>query len=62
MVKRGKEEIKAEDVGALEDVIQLEVEIPVKVEPAKVVLSPEFIAAKRRDLAIEVAKKLGGLK
>ena len=33
-----------------------------KSKESKVVLSPEFIAAKRRDLEIEVAKKLGGLK
>ena len=30
--------------------------------PKKAELSPEFIAAKQRDLEIEVAKRRGGLK
>jgi len=43
----------------------LEVEtllVEADMEPVKVVVSPRFIAAKQRDLAIEVAKKQGGLK
>ena len=56
MVKKEEETVEDE---VLE--VKMEAEIPEKIEPAKVTLSPEFIAAKRRDLAIEVAKKLGGL-
>ena len=38
------------------------VEAPKRTDkPPKIVLSPRFIAAKQRDLAIEVAKKQGGL-